>query len=47
MMTLLLLVGFSLQKTYIPYQAHGFNDLDYFIQLLVKGVNHFKMDVSP
>lgn len=30
----------------LPYQAHGFNDLDYFVQLLKKGVRTFKMDMS-
>ncbi len=30
----------------LPYQAHGFNDLDYFAQLLIKGVSYFKFDVS-
>jgi len=30
----------------IPYQAHSFNDLDYTLQLMKRGVKHFKMDVS-
>ena len=30
----------------LTYQAHGFNDLDYFLQQLVKGTNFFKVDVS-
>ena len=30
----------------LPYQAHGFNDMEYFIQLLKKGIRTFKMDLS-
>jgi hypothetical protein len=30
----------------IPYQAHSFNDLDYTLQLVTRGVKYFKMDVS-
>jgi hypothetical protein len=37
----------------LPYQAHGFNDLDYFLQLVRKGrlkvklgVKAFKLDLS-
>jgi hypothetical protein len=30
----------------IPYQAHSFNDLDYTLQLISRGVKYFKMDVS-
>jgi hypothetical protein len=30
----------------IPYQAHSFNDLDYTLQLITRGVKYFKMDVS-
>lgn len=30
----------------LSYQAHGFNDLDYFLQQLVKGSSFFKIDVS-
>lgn len=40
-LALLFLVALSL-----PYQAHGFNDLEYFVQLLKKGVRTFKMDLS-
>lgn len=38
----------------LPYQAHSFNDLDYFIRLLKKGtlspdsgIKTFKIDLSP
>lgn len=40
------LLALCCHTTYIPYQAHGFNDLNYFTQLLVKGVNYFKLDLS-
>ena len=30
----------------LSYQAHGFNDLDYFMQQMIKGTNYFKIDVS-
>ena len=52
-----LFLGFLLFSSLLPlfiryhysnlsYQAHGFNDLDYFLQQLVKGTNYFKVDVS-
>lgn len=34
LMGLLLVAAVGLD---LPYQAHGFNDLDYFLQLLRKG----------
>ena len=30
----------------IPMQAHSFNDLDYLSNLIDKGIDYFKMDVS-
>jgi hypothetical protein len=35
---LLLTAHAVLAYKYLPYQAHGFNDLDYFTQLLIKGI---------
>ena len=37
---------FVILSTTLPYQAHGFNDLDYFKQLLRIGVDYFKLDIS-
>lgn len=34
------------QYANLSYQAHGFNDLNYFLQQLVKGTNYFKIDLS-
>ena len=45
-MKLILLTLFVVSIVSLPYQAHGFNDLEYFIQLLKKGVRTFKMDLS-
>lgn len=30
----------------IPIQSHSFNDLDYIQNLINKGVDHYKIDVS-
>jgi hypothetical protein len=35
---LCVLLGITLAAIDLPYQAHSFNDLDYFIQLLKKGI---------
>ena len=38
-----LLVTITVQ---IPIQAHSFNDLDYLRNIINKGINYFKLDVS-
>lgn len=30
----------------LPVQAHGFNDLDYLANLVKRGVDYYKLDVS-
>ncbi len=30
----------------LPYQAHSFNDVNYILQLIKRGVKYFKIDVS-
>ena len=30
----------------LPYQAHSFNDINYILQLIKRGVKYFKIDVS-
>lgn len=42
----LILVLLTATALSLPYQAHGFNDLEYFLQLLRKGVKVFKLDLS-
>lgn len=43
---LTLLCVLSLGLSYVPYQAHSFNDLSYLQNIMRKGVNYFKLDVS-
>ena len=31
---------------HVPIQAHSFNDLDYLSNLIDKGIDYFKLDVS-
>jgi hypothetical protein len=33
-------------QSYLPYQAHGFNDFDLFLQLLRKGIFFYKKRCS-
>ncbi len=42
-MSLVLAVGLSGK---IPIQAHSFNDFDYLQNLLAKGIDYYKLDVS-
>jgi hypothetical protein len=46
MSKLLILILLVIGVVSLPYQAHGFNDMEYFVQLLKKGVRTFKMDLS-
>ena len=47
MLLIMVLIPFCLVQSYhLPIQAHSFNDLDYLSNLIDKGVNYFKLDVS-
>ena len=36
----------TLSAAYVPYQAHSFNDLDYLSNIIHKGIDYFKVDIS-